>query len=387
MFRPYYFRWIFFVCLVVGLTAGGLVLYRRASIVTVAVGPAGAPQVAFVQEIEKALRLAHERFRFRIVITGGSADSAALLTAGKADIAVLRSDYEGETNARSVVILQRRTFLAVARKQLPKKANSGAGAKSPDDGAAQGKPKDEDDAAETGILDLLGKVKGVIVQRRRSRDEPTIREILAFFNRGKDAEGLAVRGLNEAKEDFVRGRADLVLFLGNPAEDATRDLINATRRAAGARFMLLGAPVPAGLAQYIRTVENSTITAGVFGGSPPLPSKDLLSVAVTFDVVASARANERRIAGLAKALDGIRNQFTGMDSSEFGIALPSLEETRRFLPHIGTVAQINGESKGILDEYSDAIWLGLFALGGIGSLLSGLMAWLGFGSSTRKIET
>ena len=88
---------------------------------------------------------------------------------------------------------------------------------------------------------------------------------------------------------------------------------------------------------------------------------------------------------LTKALYDLRSELAGGNNGEFGVELPSLEERRRYLPHAGAVAQINGESKTLLEEYSDVIWLSLFAAGGLGSALSGLLAWLGIGR--RRIQT
>ncbi len=366
MFRQFLSRWLFLISILTVVLAGGAYWYVRATMITIAVGPEAAPYAGFIRDMTSAVNSKRTGFRFKIVYTSGAEESAKRLIEGKVHLAALRSDYDDVPEARALAILQRRTLFAIAR--VPEKA-------------AKAKPVDanaEKDDSKPKLLDLLGRVPGVLVRRRGSLDDSVIGEVLDFFDRSEDRKKLSIMSLEEALEAFVSGKADLLILLAHPSEEDTRGLITAARRIAGARFALLAPPAAKGLVHQFRQLEASTIPVGVFGGNPPAPSEDMEAVAITYDLVATTAMSQRRAAHLTKTLSDLRSQLVE-SGGEFGIELPSLEQSRRFLPHAGTVAQINGESQTVLEEYSDIIWLGLFMAGGIGSVLSGLFAWLGLG--------
>jgi hypothetical protein len=57
------------------------------------------------------------------------------------------------------------------------------------------------------------------------------------------------------------------------------------------------------------------------------------------------------------------------------------------MPHAGVAAQLNERSTSFLETYSDQIWLGLFAIGLIGSSLAGLWNRLGLFGGDQPAST
>ena len=116
MNRTLLFRWIFAISSTVVLVSGALIMYRLPSTMTFAVGPQNSPLTSYAREINEALAAARSSYRFKIIPTKGSAESAQMLEASKVRLALLRSDDETSQTARSLMILQRKTLFAIARK-------------------------------------------------------------------------------------------------------------------------------------------------------------------------------------------------------------------------------------------------------------------------------
>jgi TRAP-type uncharacterized transport system substrate-binding protein len=415
MSRTLWLRWAFALSGLVAILSGALILYRWPATVTIAVGPENSPLVSYTREIRDALEAARSPYRLRIIATAGSSASSKVLDERKADLAIVRSDDETSQFARSLVLLQQKTFFAIGRKVSPEKpgaadskppANAAAGdtksagntvgtpvaipaeaSKPPDTKPAPvKKTKDaEHEKEENNFLEDIGKLRGGILQRRGSHDLPAVKLLLEHYGMDTRTKTLLTMNRKEAEEAFRTNRIDYLIVVAHPSELAIRQLIRSTRKVLGDKFVIIGPPSAKGLAYQLKTMQPSSLPAGVFGGNPPLPASDLESVAVTYEMVATTRMSERKAANITKTLKDLRALLRGSDDGEFAIEMPSNEEARRYLPHPGSVAVSNGEVKTILDTYSDIIWLALFGMGLVGSAISSLMSWLGLGKG-RKLE-
>jgi len=417
MSRTLWLRWAFALSGLVAILSGALILYRWPATLTIAVGPENSPLLSYTQEIRDALVAARSPYRLRIIPTSGSSASSKVLDARKADLAIVRSDDETSQHARSLVLLQKKTFFAIGRKISPEKSpgvngkavdslatsdvkpartatdppiavSSEAARPAVDKPVRAKKAKDGDDEKEeNNFLEDIGKLRGAVLERRGSNDLPAVRLLLEHY--GMDARTKALLTLNRkgAEEAFRNNRIDYLIILAHPSELAIRQLIRSTRKVLGDKFVIIGPPGAKGLAYQVKTMQLSSLPAGVFGGNPPLPASDLESVAVTYEMVATTRMGERKAANLTKTLKDLRTLLRGSDDGEFAIEMPSNEEARRYLPHPGSVAVSNGEVKTLLDAYNDIIWLALFGMGLVGSAISSLLSWLGLGKGRQLHET
>ncbi len=349
MFRSLLLRRIFAFSTFCFLLAGAWQILNAPTRLTVAVGPEKSPLTAYLREISSALSATRDNFRLRIVTTKGSGESSALLDQGKVDLAIVRSDDETSQMARALVILQRKTIFVIAHAE-----------------------------PSMGLMEMIANRAGAYLAKEGVSDHAVIVEAFAHYGRTREGQNLKPMDNKQALEAFRKNLITYLVVVAHPSELETRSLVAASRRILGSSFRLLALPGAKGLAYQLKHLETASLPSGVFGGDPSLPAGDLLSVAVTHEFVATARMGERTAAQLTKALTDLRTQLRGTDEGEFSIELPSTDEPRRYLPHAGTVTQINGDTKSFMDTYSDMIWLVIFAFGLVGSALSTLASWLGF---------
>ena len=89
------------------VAAGGLYYVLRPTTLRIAVGPAGSEDQKLVQLMAQTFAREGGSVRLTPVTTEGAAESIALFTAGKADLAVARGDLNLPANAESVAILRK----------------------------------------------------------------------------------------------------------------------------------------------------------------------------------------------------------------------------------------------------------------------------------------
>src|SRR5882672_5846094 len=90
-----------------GVAAGTLYYVLGPVTLRIAVGPAGSEDLKLVQLLAQTFAHDGSAVRLAPVATDGAAESIALFSAGKADLAVARGDLNLPANAESVAILRK----------------------------------------------------------------------------------------------------------------------------------------------------------------------------------------------------------------------------------------------------------------------------------------
>src|SRR6478609_6294545 len=90
-----------------GVAAGTLYYALRPVTLRIAVGPPGSDDQKLVQLMTQTFARDGSAIRLAPIATPGAAESIALFTAGKADLAVARGDLNLPANAESVAILRK----------------------------------------------------------------------------------------------------------------------------------------------------------------------------------------------------------------------------------------------------------------------------------------
>ena len=90
-----------------GAAAGGLYYLLRPVTLRIAVGPPGSDDQKLVQLMAQTFARDGNAIRLAPIATPGAAESIALFTEGKADLAVARGDLNLPANAESVAILRK----------------------------------------------------------------------------------------------------------------------------------------------------------------------------------------------------------------------------------------------------------------------------------------
>jgi len=344
-------RW---VAAILGMAAVGLLIWlvsNQPRTLKIAVGPDGSQQMIFMRSLARAMIETRQPFRLKIVPRSDSISAAKALDAGEVQLALVRSDDTTSVEARSVVVVQKRHVLVVAR------ADSGY----------------------TDISSLMGRPVGVV--RGGSDDNRMlVRRILQHYAVGEDSEadGIDLRELSfsQAGAALTSGQVEALVFVAWPGQRIRRLIAEIVEREK-IPLVFTGVPAPDALAFRYRDLEASELPPGVLGGSPPRPVAALATVAITYEIAAGETTPESTITGLAAALLEARTRLRRVDDNAFAVETPPVDEQRRYMPHAGVVALVNDEAQTFLETYSDYIWLGLFGLSILGSSITGFLAWAG----------
>lgn len=336
-----------------GIAAVGLLVWlvsNQPRTLKVAVGPEGSQQMIFMRSLARAMSETRQPYRLKIVPVADSISAARALDAHEVQLALVRSDDTTSIEARSVVIVQKRHVLVVAR------ADSGF----------------------TDISSLLGRNVGVV--RGGSDDNRTlVRRILQHYASGEDfeTEGMDLQDLpfQRAGAALTSREVDALVFVNWPGRRLRRLIAEVDRDKAPLVFA--GVPSPDALAFRYRDLEASELPPGVLGGSPPRPAAAIATVAITYEIAAGEATPEATITGLAAALLEARTRLRRVDDNAYAVEMPPVNEQRRYMPHAGVVALVNDESQTFLEACSDYIWLALFGLSILGASVTGFLAWAG----------
>lgn len=317
----------------------------------IAVGPDGSQQMIFMRSLARSLVETRQPFRLKIIPKADSISAARALDAKEVQLALVRSDDTTSIEARSVVIVQKRHVLVVAR------ADSGY----------------------TDISSLIGRSVGVV--RGESDDNRTlVRRILQHYAVGEDAEADGINlqdvSLRNASGALTSGQVDALVFVAWPGQRLRRLVADIVEREK-IPLIFTGVPAPDALAFRYRDLEASELPPGVLGGSPPRPAAALATVAITYEIVAGEALPDATAGELASALLEARTRLRRVDDNAFAVETPPVDQQRRYMPHSGVVAMVNDESRTFLETYSDYIWLALFGLSILGSSITGFLAWAG----------
>lgn len=355
--------------LIVGLGLA-LVAYQiwsfatRPSTLTIAVGPPGSSREAFVVAMAKSLAESATSLRVKLVPVSSSDEAAAYLDDDKVKLAVVRSDEARKFDARSIAIVDRRAVLFVTRSN--ERVAAGVSEEYAGDGTSE-KPS----LPEALKPDrMLGK-RIVVGSDDLGSNRALIAKLLAHSGLAEPAITLTESPSASIAGLLSENKADVAALVLDVTEPATRALMTGISKALSGAIAIGGPQSPEALAALHRDIAVTKIAAGIFGGLHPLPGHSVPTVAVTDELVGDSNLSDAVAAQLTKAILERRGRMLAENGS-FEIESPPLDSLRRYMPHAGVSAHLNERATSFLETYSDQIWLGLFALGLIGSSLAGL---------------
>jgi TRAP-type uncharacterized transport system substrate-binding protein len=345
-------RWLLLLGAVAAATWSTWYYNASPTRITVAVGPPGSEREAFLKKVAQTFAEARKPVRLKLVPAKDAADAARLLEADKVQLAVVRSDEAKLADGRSLALVSRRAIVLVARA-----SESVTG--TPSQFSAGG---------------LAGK-RIAVAATLGGPNRALIARLLAHV--GVDpGDSLTEVAPAQIPGTLASGRADIAVIVVDPAAAATRMLLAEIAKALSGAVAIGAPPAAEALPSIHRDVIPITLAAGVFGGAGPLPQEKVATVAITEELVADSDFSETTASLLVKALTESRGRLSG-SASAYEVSLPPQDAVRRFMPHAGVALSASDKSTSFLETYSDQIWLGLFALGLIGSSLAGLGSWLG----------
>ena len=326
-------------CLMLALViamAIALALFMRPVVLVIAAGQADQDEKKVVQLLVETL--AKERSSVRLVPlwTNGVSESAAALTSGKADLAVIRSDVIVGRGASSLVSLRKFNPVLFTKKSTKI----------------------------TKLSDLSGKRVGIGGQG--DLNQLLFRQILS--QRGLQEQDYMLVPLKRGEQaDYANeGKIDAFFSVSAGRTRSNETFNDNLRKSWGEKLVVVTFEDAAALALRIRGVETGEIVKGFFGGDPPKPEEDTDTIVVSNRLVASEKVNQNTAVVLTRTLFAMRDQRQSEVPELLAIAAPARDVPT--LPvHPGTIQLMDGVYQDLLDRYTNHIFIAVAFLGALGS--------------------
>ena len=313
-----------------------LALFMRPVVLVIAAGQADQDEKKVVQLLVETL--AKERSSVRLVPlwTNGVSESAAALTSGKADLAVIRSDVIVGRGASSLVSLRKFNPVLFTKKSTKI----------------------------TKLSDLSGKRVGIGGQG--DLNQLLFRQILS--QRGLQEQDYTLVPLKRGEQaDYANeGKIDAFFSVSAGRTRSNETFNDNLRKSWGEKLVVVTFEDAAALALRIRGVETGEIVKGFFGGDPPKPEEDTDTIVVSNRLVASEKVNQNTAVVLTRTLFAMRDQRQSEVPELLAIAAPARDVPT--LPvHPGTIQLMDGVYQDLLDRYTNHIFIAVAFLGALGS--------------------
>ncbi len=329
------------------VVAGTLYYVLRPTTLRIAVGPAGSEDQKLVQLMAQTFAREGGSVRLSLVTTEGAAESIALFTAGKADLAVARGDLNLPTNAESVAILRKNVVVLWAPSGLPAKGSK----KHPT-------PKIK------SLDELAGHRVGVI--GRTQANVTLLRNVLKESGINPDKVTISQFATDKIGEMARDQTIDAFMAVGPLKSKITVDAIAATATARG-EPKFLPIEVADAIAKKNPIYESEEIPASIFGSSPQRPEDKIDTVAVNHLIIAPKSLSDTAVAAFARQLFTNRQQLARELPTASQIEKPDTDKDAALPAHAGAAAYIDGNERTFLEKYTDYIWGAILLVSGLGS--------------------
>ena len=345
MKRHIVLRWTALVFAFAALGLAAWFIATAPKTMRIAAGPEGSQQLRFLQSLGRTLAEHREPFRLEIVPVADSAAASKILDEGKVDLALLRSDDPTSTEARSIVIIQKRHVFLVARQ----------------------------DRLIKDWADLRNRPVGVV--RGNSDDtRPLVERVLNQYGVNPADVRLRETPIQATVNALASGEVDALVFVGFPGQRLRR-LLGEITDGRGTQISVIGVSNAGALAFRYRDLEATQLPAGVFSGSPPQPPTAIDTIAITHEIVAGSEMNDSVATDLTRSLIEAATRMRRIEDNAFNIEAPPVERPRRYPAHAGAAAFVNDDAHTFLETYSEYIWLALFGLSILGSSITAFLGW------------
>ena len=281
--------------------------------------------------------------RLRVTASDGP---LAALEKGETDFAVARSVEIMKAQAQTVLVL--RQDAAVIMVPKPSKIST--------------------------LPDLVSANIGVV--RESYMNGGGLAAVMGYY--GVDITKLKLTPLaaNEVAAAVRDKKVNALVIAGNLRAKSTAEAVADAARSfkGGARFLDIEAADA--IAKRVPDIESIEVDKGLFGGYPPLPDDSVNTVGVSVRLVADARLANDRVSDFLSAIAMIKQQLIARVSGAGGLAIPDPDDESAFVLHQGVRTYNKGEVVGLLDKYSDQIYVGGLLASALGSLFAGAFSMI-----------
>lgn len=334
------------LCVIAGLA----VVFWQASKtqeLTLAAGASSGESYIIGGALKRIVERHHPKIHVTLLETGGTAENLQMLEDGRAQLATAQADIAPGPHARSVAVLYDDAFQLLA----------------PVDSPAQ------------RVVDLRG--KRIALAQTGGQFQSFLRVAEHFGLHDTDFQFV---GSTDADADtaFLSGRADAIFrvrAIGNPA---IRRLVQTGK----IRFL----PIEHAAAMKINhpAFEPAVVPEGAYMGNPPVPARDLPTVAVHRTLLACDTANDAAIRAVAEALIERRQELMQEIPAQLTEVRLLLVQTRQPDLRAGTGPALHPGARDFYEKdkpsfllaHADYVGLVMTAALMVGSWLWELKRWI-----------
>jgi TRAP-type uncharacterized transport system substrate-binding protein len=353
---PFWLRFVLVVGVLILATGASLFAYRyytRPVTLTLAVGSTDGEAAKAMSAIASRLVTTNAPVRLKVIDSGTALQAANAFSAGKVDLAVVRSDVGDLSQAQAVIVVTHAVVLILA--PPGSSVDSVDKLKGHTVGVVGG-------AANSKIVDVLTK------QYDLARAKVAFKDIAPADAR-QEVQSKSVNALI------------IVVPLTEKYLSQVRALFSLGSKTAP---VLIPIESAGAIAETERAYESFDVPKGTLRVSPPDPDDDVTTLRTTFYLVANKKLGTDLMTTFTQTILSARRDLIGEQPIFSQITGPSTDQDA-FLPlHPGAAAFYNGTQQSFMDEYGNWIYLTPMILGGAATVLAAAWKFLGLGSTKSE---
>ena len=328
------------VILTIATVWTGRMWLKNSETLVFAVGDPTSPEARFAARLAAVLKNTTSRLQLRIVSNPDSAKALAQFDRREANLAVLRTDAKIPAHTRSLAILDHdvmlllspngkkiKTVAELRKKKIAVMADSDSGA-----------------TFVRNILEVPDNSNGTSPVQMA----PPGSTFEKLYGSGFGAVVAIVRASRLMKDKSYEHNAKRGAFTLNSIDAAKA------------------------LARRNPALVDETIAAGTLSSSPAIPEEDVDTIGLHWLLVASSRLSAVTAGDLARTIYENKAELALADGFASRIEPADTDKDAFIVAHQGAAQYINDDVKSFMERYSDLLYVGMAALGIIGSICATL---------------
>ena len=328
------------VILTIAVVWGGRLWLKNSETLVFAVGDPTSPEARFANRLAAVLKNNSSRLQLKIVSHPDGAKALSQFDRREANLAVLRTDAKIPASARSLAVLDHDVALLLS--PGGKKIKS--------------------------IAELRKKKIAVIADS--DSGAAFVRNLLEIpeSSGGSSIVQMAPPGSTYEKL-FASGVGGVIAIVR--ASRLVKDKSYEQNAKRGV-FTLNAIDAAKALAKRNPALSEETIAAGTFSSSPAIPDDDVSTVGLQWLLVANSRLSAVTAGDLARTIYENKAELALADGFASAIEPADTDKDAFIVAHQGAAQYINDDIKSFMERYSDLLYIGIAALGIIGSICATL---------------
>jgi TRAP-type uncharacterized transport system substrate-binding protein len=353
---PLWLRAVLLLGIFILAAGAGLLGYRyytRPITLTLAVGSIDGEAAKAMSAIASRLVSTNAPVRLRVIDSGTALEAADAFSAGKVDLAVVRSDVGDLSQAQAVLVVTHAVVLIIA---------------------PPGSSIDSMDKLKGHTLGVVGGAANAKLVDVLTKEYDLARGKVMFKN-------IAPADARQA----IQSKSVSALLVAIPLSEKYLSLVRGIFQLGPKTAPVLIPIESAGaLAETERAYESFDVPKGTLRGSPPVPDDDVTTLRATLYLVANKKLSTDLITSFTQTILTTRRDLVGEQPIFAQMTAPNTDQDAYLPLHPGAAAVYNGTQQSFMDEYGNWIYITPMVLGGAATLLAAAWKFLGLGS--RKSE-